>query len=76
METHFSQSGIPDVKKLIKQMEFNLIFGPNPKKCLKSLKKHYLHKLFASRVRKVKIPYKTNGKLTFAQVEFAMRKSL
>ena len=38
------------------------IWSKNGKWPPKSLKKHCLHKVFASRFRKAKIPYKTNGK--------------
>ena len=42
----------------------------------KSLKKHYLEKVFASRFREVKKPYKTNGKTTFPEVGKGYRKTL
>ena len=35
----------------------------------KTLKKHYLEKVFVSRFREVKKLYKTNGKSTFSEVE-------
>ena len=46
------------------------LFGARNRKMLqKLLKKHYLEKVFASRFREVKKPYKTNGKSTFSEVE-------
>ena len=38
------------------------LFPPNAKKSTKTLKKHYLHKVFAMRFREAAKPYKTNGK--------------
>ena len=53
-----------------------LIGAQNRKKLPKTLKKHYLEKVFASRFRKVKKPYKTNGKTTFPEVEKGYHKTL
>ena len=53
------------------------LFGrQNRKSVKKSLKKHYLEKVFASRFREVKKPYKTNGKITFPEVEKGYQKTL
>ena len=51
------------------------LFGAqNRKKIQMLLKKHYLEKVFASRFREVKKPYKTNGKQLFQKSEKAIRK--
>ena len=42
----------------------------------KTLKKHYLEKVFVSRFREVKKHYKTNGKSTFPEVENRYQKTL
>ena len=46
------------------------------KRAPKSLKKHWLQKLFSLRFRDVEKAYKTNGKLTFPQVSFCFHKTL
>ena len=55
------------LKNLIKPMENEAFWSPKTKKASKTLKKHYLEKVFASRSREVKKPYKTNGKPTFSE---------
>ena len=55
-------------RNLIKPTENEAFWSPKPKKGPKVLEKHYLEKVFASRFREVKKPYKTNGKPTFPEV--------
>ena len=50
--------------------------GQNRKKLPKTLKKHYLEKVFVSRFREVNKPYKTNGKSTFPEVGKRYQKTL
>ena len=52
-----------DAEKLIKPMEIQLFWSPNPKKRSKTLKKHYLEKVLQTRFREGRKPYKTNRKL-------------
>ena len=53
------------------------LFGARNRKMIqKLLKKHYLEKVFASRFRDVRKPYKTNGKTTFPEVEKRYQKTL
>ena len=42
----------------------------------KTLKKHYLEKVFVSRFRAVEKRYKANGKSTFSEVDKRYRKTL
>ena len=51
-----------------------LFGGQNRKKLPKTLEKHYLEKVFASRFREVEKPYKTNGKQLFQKSKKAIRK--
>ena len=53
------------------------LFGAqNRKRLPKTLKKHYLQKVLASRFRKVGKPYKTNGKTTFPELGKGHQKTL
>ena len=52
------------------------IWSENAKVPSKTLKKHYLEKVFASRFREMKKPYKTNGKTTFPEVDNSYQKTL
>ena len=59
-------------KKVIRKPYKNLcqmkaFTSKNAKRHPKTLKKHYLEKVFVSRFREVKKPYKTNGKSTFPE---------
>ena len=63
-------------RNLIKPMENEAFWSPKPENAPKLLKKHYLEKVFASRFREVKKPYKTNGKSTFSEVEKRYQKTL
>ena len=57
-------------------MENEAFWRQKPKKAPKNIEKHYLEKVFASRFREVKKPYKTNGKSTFSEVEKGYQKTL
>ena len=50
-------------------MENEAFWSPKPKKAPEDIEKQYLEKVFASRFREVKKPYKTNGKPTSPAVE-------
>ena len=54
--------------------QMKAFWSKNAKGHPKTLKKHYLEKVFVSRFREVKKPYKTNGKSTFPEAENAIRK--
>ena len=56
---------IPDAKYLIKPMENEDFWSQKSKKGSKIIKKHYLEKVFGTRFKNVKKPYKTNGNSVF-----------
>ena len=52
------------------------IWSKNAKGPPKTLEKHYLEKVFVSRFREVKKPYKTNRRTTFPEVKKRFHKTL
>ena len=63
-------------KTLIKPVENEDFGAPFSEMALKMIKKHYLEKVFATRLQNVGKHYKTNGKRGFSKVENALREPL
>ena len=76
MENQLFEGRKIDARNLIKQMEFNSFWPKIRKGAPKTLKKHYLHKVFAMRFREAAKPYKTNGKSTFSRARKSMPETL
>ena len=70
MENQLSQKSKNAIRKPYENLgQMKEIWSKIAKRHPKTLKKHYLEKVFVSRFREVKKPYKTNGKSTFSEVE-------
>ena len=70
MENQLFQKSRNAITKPYKnQGQMQEIWSKIAKRHPKTLKKHYLEKVFVSRFREVKKPYKTNGKSTFLQLQ-------
>ena len=77
MENQLFQKSKNAIRKPYKNLgQMKEIWSKNAKGPPKTLKKHYLEKVFVSRFREVKKPYKTNGKSTFPEVEKRYQKTL
>ena len=70
MENQFFQKSKNVIRKPYKNLgQMKEIGSQIPKRHPKTLKKHYLEKVFLSRFREVKKPSKTDGKPTYPAVE-------
>ena len=76
METRFLQSQKRVAKTLIKPVELQDFWDPFREKAIKSIEKHYLEKVFATRSQNVGEPYKAIGKRGFSKCKNALRKPL
>ena len=77
MEKQLFQKSKRAIRKPYKKLgQMKEIWSKNAKGPPKTLEKHYLQKVLASRFRKVKKPYKTNRKTTFPEVGKGHQKTL
>ena len=70
----FQKSGNAIRKPYKNQGHMREIWSKIAKRLPKTLEKHYLEKVFVSRFREVKKPYKTNGNQLLQKSENAIRK--
>ena len=77
MENQLFQKSTNAIRKPYENLgQIEEIWSKIAKRLPKTLKKHYLEEVFATRSGEVKKLYKTNGKTTFPEVENSYHQTL